>query len=129
MIDHISIAVRDLKMAEPFYAALLAPLGIMKLREWPDAAIGFGKKYPEFWINRRSDMDQVAADSGVHICLRAPDTAAVNAFHAAALKSGGTSDGAPGLRPEYRGSYYAAFIRDPDGNRIEAVTFLRDAAA
>jgi catechol 2,3-dioxygenase-like lactoylglutathione lyase family enzyme len=125
MIDHISIAVRDLKSAEPFYIALLAPLGMTKLREWPDAAIGFGKKYPEFWVNRRNGMDPVAADSGVHICLRAPDSAAVDAFYAAALKFGGASDGAPGLRKEYYSDYYAAFIRDPDGNRIEAVTFLR----
>ncbi len=128
MIDHVSIAVRDLAKAEPFYAALLAPLGMTKLRDWPDAAVGFGKKYPEFWINRRSDMDRVAADSGVHICLRAPDAAAVDAFHAAEVKAGGTSDGAPGLRPVYPGGYYAAFIRDPDGNRIEAVTFLSGGA-
>jgi len=127
MIDHISIAVRDLKNAEAFYAALLAPLGLTKLREWPDAAIGFGKKYPDFWINKRAAMGRIASDSGVHICLRAPDTAAVDAFHAAALSAGGASDGAPGLRPEYHGGYYAAFIRDPDGNRIEAVTFLREA--
>jgi catechol 2,3-dioxygenase-like lactoylglutathione lyase family enzyme len=129
MIDHISIAVRDLKNGELFYTALLAPLGLLKLREWPAAAIGFGKKYPEFWINKRGDMDRVADDSGVHICLRAPDTAAVDAFHAAALAGGGSTDGAPGLRPEYHSQYYAAFIRDPDGNRIEAVTFLRDATA
>jgi catechol 2,3-dioxygenase-like lactoylglutathione lyase family enzyme len=126
VIDHISIAVRDLKKAEPFYVALLAPLGMTKLREWPDAAIGFGKKYPEFWINRRSAMDRVGQDSGVHICLRAPDTAAVDAFHAEALRAGGTSDGAPGLRAEYHQNYYAAFVRDLDGNRIEAVTFLKD---
>jgi catechol 2,3-dioxygenase-like lactoylglutathione lyase family enzyme len=126
MIDHISIAVRDLAKAEPFYAALLAPLGMTKLCEWPDAAIGFGKKYPEFWINRRDGMARVADDSGVHICLRSSSTAAVDAFHAAALKAGGTSDGAPGLRTKYHGSYYAAFIRDPDGNRVEAVTFMRD---
>ena len=126
MIDHISIAVRDLKNAEAFYAALLAPLGLTRLREWPDAAIGFGKKYPEFWINKRAAMDRLASDSGVHICLRAPDTAAVDAFHNAALKAGGASDGAPGLRAEYHGGYYAAFIRDPDGNRIEAVTFLKE---
>jgi catechol 2,3-dioxygenase-like lactoylglutathione lyase family enzyme len=126
MIDHISIAVRDLKKGEPFYTALLAPLGMRRLREWPDAAIGFGKKYPEFWINMRTAMDRVAQDSGVHICLRARDTAAVDAFHAAALNAGGTSDGAPGLRTKYHVNYYAAFIRDPDGNRIEAVTFLRD---
>ena len=124
MIDHTSIAVRDLKKGEAFYTALLAPLGMAKLREWPDAAIGFGKKYPEFWINRRAAMDRVADDSGVHISLRAPSAKAVDAFHAAALKAGGTSDGAPGVRPEYHQTYYAAFIRDPDGNRIEAVTFL-----
>ena len=124
MIDHVSVAVRDLAKAEAFYTALLAPLGMTKLREWPGAAIGFGKKYPEFWINRRHAMDRVADDSGVHICLRAPDTEAVDAFHAAAAKSGGASDGAPGLRKKYHDDYYAAFIRDPDGNRIEAVTFL-----
>ena len=126
MIDHVSVAVRDLNAAEAFYTALLAPLGLAKMREWPGAAIGFGKKYPEFWINVRSAMNRVAEDSGVHICLRAPDTAAVDAFHAAALKAGGGSDGAPGLRPEYYARYYAAFVRDPDGNRIEAVTFLPD---
>jgi catechol 2,3-dioxygenase-like lactoylglutathione lyase family enzyme len=124
MIDHTSIAVRDLKKGEAFYTALLAPLRMAKLREWPDAAIGFGKKYPEFWINRRAGMDRVADDSGIHICLRAPSAEAVDAFYAAALAAGGTSDGGPGVRPEYHQTYYAAFIRDQDGNRIEAVTFL-----
>jgi catechol 2,3-dioxygenase-like lactoylglutathione lyase family enzyme len=127
MIDHVSLAVRDLDKAEAFYAASLAPLGMRKLREWPNAAIGFGKKYPEFWINCRAAMARVADDSGVHICLRATDVRAVEDFHAAALRAGGTSDGAPGLRTEYHASYYAAFVRDPDGNRVEAVTFLRDA--
>ena len=126
MIDHVSLAVRDLAAGDFFYAALLRPLGMTKLREWPGAAIGFGKKYPEFWINRRDAMDRIAADSGVHIALRAPDTAAVDAFHAAALAAGGSSDGAPGLRTKYHSSYYAAFVRDADGNRIEAVTFLKD---
>jgi len=124
MIDHISIAVRDIKAAESFYTALLAPLGLNKLREWPEAAIGYGKKYPEFWINRRSEMTPVVRDSGVHICLRADSTEAVNAFHAAALAHGGMSDGPPGPRLEYNERYYAACIRDLDGNRIEAVTFV-----
>jgi len=124
MIDHVSIAVSDLSAAEAFYTAALAPLGMTKLREWPEAAIGFGKKYPEFWINLRVGMERIADDSGVHVCLRAPDAAAVDAFHAAALAAGGTSDGAPGLRPEYHTRYYAAFVQDLDGNRIEAVTFL-----
>ena len=77
---------------------------------------------------REAAMGRVAEDSGVHICLRAPDTASVDAFHAAALKAGGASDGPPGPRPHYYEWYYAAFIRDPDGSRIEAVTFLRDKA-
>jgi catechol 2,3-dioxygenase-like lactoylglutathione lyase family enzyme len=128
MIDHVSVAVRDLAESERFYAAILAPLGLAKLREWPGAAIGFGKKYPEFWVNQRAAMERVAADSGVHICLRAPDTAAIDAFHAATLEAGGASDSAPGLRPHYYAGYYAAFIRDPDGNRIEAVTFVREAS-
>ena len=123
MIDHISIAVRDLKAGERFYTALLATLGMTKVREWPDAAVGYGKKYPEFWINQRTDMTLIATDSGVHICMRASAAAAVDAFHAAALAAGGTSDGAPGYRGHYNDKYYAAFIRDLDGNRIEAVTF------
>jgi catechol 2,3-dioxygenase-like lactoylglutathione lyase family enzyme len=127
MIDHVSLAVRDIKAAEAFYNAVLAPLGLTKLREWPNAAIGYGKKYPEFWINRRADMAAVETDSGVHVCLRAASTEAVDAFHAAALAGGGTCDGTPGLRPEYNDRYYAAFIRDPDGNRIEVVTFVTPA--
>src|SRR5262249_40867848 len=111
-----------------FYTALLTPLGMRKLREWPNAAVGFGKKYPEFWINRRAAMDRVANDSGVDICLRATDRRAVRGIPSGALTSCGPAGGAAGLRAEYHDSYYAAFIRDPDGNRIEAVTFLREEA-
>ena len=124
MIDHISVGVSDLDRSARFYEAVLAPLGLTKVREWPDAAVGFGKTYPEFWINRRDAMARVPDDSGVHIALRATSREAVDAFHAAALAAGGSSDGAPGLRPEYSPRYYGAFIRDPDGNRIEAVTFV-----
>ena len=125
MIDHVSVSVRDLDAAARFYEAVLGTLGFVKMREWPGAAVGYGKKHPEFWINLRADRTAVAADSGAHICLRAPSMAEVDAFYAAALAGGGCSDGAPGLRPEYHATYYAAFIRDPDGNRIEAVTFIR----
>ena len=124
MIDHVSIAVRDLQQSVKFYDALFAPVGYTKIKVKP-SSIGYGKTYPEFWINQRSGLDTVEADSGTHICVRVADEAAVHAFHAAALKAGGTSDGAPGLRPEYNERYYAAFIKDPDGNRIEAVTFIR----
>ena len=122
MIDHISVGVADLERAARFYEATLAPLRLSRLVTRP-ATIGFGKNYPEFWINLRAAMAPVAPESGVHICLRAKTTAEVDAFHAAALTAGGSSDGAPGLRPHDRVKYYAAFVRDPDGNRIEAVTF------
>jgi len=122
MIDHISVGVSDLDRAARFYELTLAPLGLSRLVTRP-ATVGFGKAYPEFWINLRAGMAQVSAESGVHICLRARTTAEVDAFHAAALDAGGISDGAPGLRPHDRVRYYAAFARDPDGNRIEAVTF------
>jgi catechol 2,3-dioxygenase-like lactoylglutathione lyase family enzyme len=70
-------------------------------------------------------MVPVAADSGAHVGLRVRTADLVDAFHAAALASGGTCDGAPGLRPQHGDGYYAGFIRDPDGNRVEAVTFLK----
>ena len=123
MIDHVSIAVRDLERAARFYESVLAAIGFARLETRPKT-VGFGKTYPEFWLNLRADMTPRAADSGAHVCLRAKSTAAVDAFHAAALAAGGTSDGAPGLRPQHGEGYYAAFIRDPDGNRVEAVTFV-----
>ena len=122
MIDHVSVGVRSLAEAERFYEAVLGALGYAKLVVRP-ATIGFGRRYPEFWINLRPGMAKVAPESGTHICLRAKATGDVDAFHAAALSAGGRSDGAPGLRPHDRVKYYAAFVIDPDGNRIEAVTF------
>lgn len=123
MIDHISIAVRDLAAATRFYEGVLAPLGFTRLESRP-ATVGFGKSYPEFWINLRKDMTPAVPGNGAHVCLRARATDIVDAFHAAALAGGGESDGAPGLRPQHGEGYYAAFICDPDGNRIEAVSFL-----
>jgi catechol 2,3-dioxygenase-like lactoylglutathione lyase family enzyme len=122
MIDHVSVGVSDLGRAARFYEATLAPLGLSRLVTRP-ATIGFGKSYPELWINFRADMAPVGAESGVHICLRARSTGEVDAFHAAALNAGGRSDGTPGLRPHDCVRYYAAYVIDPDGNRIEAVTF------
>jgi catechol 2,3-dioxygenase-like lactoylglutathione lyase family enzyme len=127
MIDHVSIGVGDLERSARFYETALAPLGLSRLVTRP-ATVGFGKSYPEFWINLRTGMSPVAPESGCHICLRAKSTGEVDAFHAAALRAGASSDGAPGLRPHDRVRYYAAFIRDPDGNRIEAVIFLSDEA-
>ena len=123
MIDHVSVAVRDVAAAVDFYEAVLAPLGFAKL-DGRATSVGFGKRYPEFWINQRASLAPIAPDSGAHIALRAASAEAVEAFHAAALAAGGACDGPPGLRPQHGEGYYAAFIRDPDGNRIEAVTFL-----
>ncbi|WP_426609604.1 VOC family protein [Bradyrhizobium sp. McL0616] len=122
MIDHISVGVSDLERSAKFYEAILAALGLTRVVT-RTRTIGFGKTYPEFWINLREAMPRVPPESGVHICLRAKATSEVDAFHAAALAAGGASDGAPGIRPHDRVRYYAAFIVDPDGNRIEAVTF------
>src|ERR1700686_1324683 len=125
MIDHISVGVIDLERSARFYELVLAPLGLSRLVTRP-ATVGFGKSYPEFWVNLRAGMAEVAPESGVHICLRAKTADDVDAFHAAALHAGGRSDGAPGLRPHDRVRYYAAFVIDLDGNRIEAVTFPAD---
>ena len=124
MIDHISIAVSDLPRSMRFYEIVLGAIGYAPL-DIRGSTVGFGKNYSEFWINARPEIDPVPPRSGAHICLRARSTEAVDAFHATALANGGASDGAPGLRPhDGRNGYYAAFIRDPDGNRVEAVTFV-----
>ena len=125
MIDHISVGVADLERSAKFYEAAFAPLGTSKLIVRP-GTVGFGKAYPEFWINLRAGMPPVAQGSGTHICLRAKSTAELDAFYEAALTTGGKDDGAPGQRPHFRVKYYAAFVTDPDGNRIEVVTFLKD---
>jgi catechol 2,3-dioxygenase-like lactoylglutathione lyase family enzyme len=124
MIDHVSIAVRDLDRAARFYQAVLGAIGYEKLVVRP-RTVGFGKTYPELWLNLRARMTPIDADSGGHAALRVRTTELVDSFHAAALAAGVTSDGVPGLRPQHGEGYYAAFIRDPDGNRIEAVTFLK----
>jgi catechol 2,3-dioxygenase-like lactoylglutathione lyase family enzyme len=125
MIDHVSLAVSDLARAVAFYERALAPLGFVKLVT-REKMVGFGKTYPEIWINLRTGMARLPADSGAHIALRARTTAEIDAFHAAAVAAGAVSESAPSLRPHDRVRYYAAFVVDPDGNRIEAVTFLQD---
>lgn len=123
MIDHISLAVSDIDRAVAFYEATLAPLGLAKLVVRP-GMVGFGKTYPEIWLNLRVDLSRSAPGGGAHIALRARTSAEIDAFHAEALAAGGTSESVPSLRPHDRVKYYAAFVLDHDGNRIEAVTFL-----
>ncbi len=127
MIDHISIPVRDLAASAAFYEAVLAPLGLRRFVE-REKTVGFGKRYPEFWLNHRPDAAPQPEGTGAHICLRARDEAAVDAFHAAALAHGGRSDGAPGPRSAELAPYYGAFVLDPDGNKIEAANFPRPPA-
>lgn len=123
MIDHVSVSVRDLAASARFYAAVLAALGFTQLETRP-VTVGFGKRYAEFWINLREGSVPAPSNSGAHVCFRARTTDMIDAFYAAALKAGGRDDGAPGLRPQHGEGYYAAFICDLDGNRIEAVTFI-----
>ncbi len=124
MIDHVSIAVSDLVASTAFYDKVLAPLGLERIVV-RNTSVGFGKRYPEFWLNVRADMARIPEDTGHHICLRAPSPDAVVAFHQAALKHGGNSGGAPGDREAAVTTYFGAFIHDPDGNKIEAATFPR----
>ncbi len=123
MIDHVSVPVRDLAAATAFYQAVFAPLGLVKLVT-RERTVGFGKRYPEFWLNLRDDIPRTINPGG-HICLRAPTEAAVRAFYAAALENGGLDEGAPGQRAAAMTTYFGAFILDLDGNMLEAVSFPR----
>lgn len=120
MLNHISIGVAELARAARFYDAALAPLGYTRLSDSPDA-IGYGHDgNAALWVLAAKKPVPPNAESGLHICLDAPSRKAVKAFHAAALSTGGSDNGAPGVRSEYGPNYYAAFVVDPDGYRIEA---------
>lgn len=121
MIDHVSLPVRDLVAARAFYSALLAPLGYALLVE-REHTLGFGKRYPELWLNHRPGHAP-AQNTGSHVALRAPGAEEVRQFHVAALSAGGRCDGAPGPRQAAMTTYFGAFIIDPDGNKIEALSF------
>src|SRR5690348_10337909 len=119
MIDHVSIGVRDVARAKKFYDAALQPLGYTCLSAGDDS-LGYGSKAAAFWISATQHPVPADERSGLHICFEAPSRTAVDAFHQAALKVGGRDNGKPGLRPDYGATYYAAFVVDPEGYRIEA---------
>jgi catechol 2,3-dioxygenase-like lactoylglutathione lyase family enzyme len=121
MIAHISIGVRDIDRSKRFYDAALEPLGYKYVRAARSLqGYGYGRDSISFWVIQAEHPVPADEKSGLHFCFVAPNPAAVDAFHAAALRSGGRDNGAPGLRPIYGPDYYAAFIIDPDGYRIEA---------
>jgi catechol 2,3-dioxygenase-like lactoylglutathione lyase family enzyme len=119
MLDHISIGVRDIKRARGFYDAALKPLGYACVGDY-GTTLGYGAAQAALWVNEAKKPVPPDPDSGLHICFAAPTRAAVDAFHAAALKAGGRDNGKPGLRADYGPNYYAAFVVDPDGYRLEA---------
>jgi catechol 2,3-dioxygenase-like lactoylglutathione lyase family enzyme len=117
MIDHTGIGVADVRRSAAFYDAALGALGLRRVRQMPEGVgadgIGYGVDYPVFWIDRYHPHSVRQ-----HTAFATTTRAEVDAFYAAALKAGGTDNGAPGPRQHH---YYAAFVLDPDGNNIEAV--------
>jgi catechol 2,3-dioxygenase-like lactoylglutathione lyase family enzyme len=124
MIDHVSITVADMEAAERFYDAVMSALGIAKVGR-SDRWIGYGERSdaenPERSYLSIRQADPAPPVVARHWCFRAPSRAAVDAAYAAGLAAGGHDDGPPGLRVAYHSDYYAAFLVDPAGNRIEAV--------
>lgn len=117
IIDHVTLGVADIARARRFYDRVMQTLGFRCVWEKP-SMIAYGLEgADDFGLQ----ADDGGSRRGTHVALRAPNRESVNRFHSEALAAGGRDDGAPGLRPEYHGSYYAAFVIDPDGNRIEAV--------
>lgn len=120
MLGHLSLGVRDLARATAFYDAVLSALGFRRV--WTsDAGVGYGLEAGKDKLNLFPRPDSAPPGPGFHLAFDAPDRASVDQFHVAALAGGGVCDGPPGLRPHYGATYYAAFVIDPDGYRLEAV--------
>jgi catechol 2,3-dioxygenase-like lactoylglutathione lyase family enzyme len=119
MFNHLSIGVRDLAKTKRFYDAALKPLGYSCLSDSP-GALGYGSEAVVLWITPAERPVPADAKSGLHFCFDAPTRKSVDAFHTAALRAGGKDNGKPGVRADYSPDYYAAFVVDPDGYRLEA---------
>jgi catechol 2,3-dioxygenase-like lactoylglutathione lyase family enzyme len=122
MIHHLSVGTSDLDRARAFYDPVMQELGLRRTLDVDDA-VGYGAGITSFSLNRPADGGQATAGNGTHVAFEVETRSAVDAFFRVALAQGGASDGEPGLRPDYDAHYYAAFVRDPDGNKIEALTF------
>jgi catechol 2,3-dioxygenase-like lactoylglutathione lyase family enzyme len=119
MLNHVSIGVRDLAKTKRFYDAALGALGYKCLSNGA-SSLGYGRDSVAFWISPTDKPVPADTASGLHFCFDAPSRKAVDAFHAAAVKAGGKDNGKPGVREDYSPNYYAGFVVDPDGYRIEA---------
>jgi catechol 2,3-dioxygenase-like lactoylglutathione lyase family enzyme len=120
MLDHLSIQCSDLAASAAFYDAVLAPLGVRRIMDFA-AVIGYGTDFPDFWLGGHQTGEGFRES---HIAFRAPTRRAVQAFFEAALERGAEVLHEPRVRPEYHESYFGAFVRDPDGNNVEAVCHL-----
>jgi catechol 2,3-dioxygenase-like lactoylglutathione lyase family enzyme len=120
MLDHVGLEVSDLARSARFYDALFARLGVRRVHE-AAAAIAYGRHEPRLWIVQRDRPARGPGGVGGHVAIAAPGRVAVDAAYAAGLLGGGRDDGPPGLRPQYGPRYYAAYLLDPDGLRIEVV--------
>ena len=123
MFSHFTVGTNDLAGAIAFYDAVLAPLGIVQAVSSPEhgyAGFGHAGGRARLFVCRPFDDRDATAGNGTHVAFPAPDRAAVDAFHAAALAHGGEDEGAPGPRPHYHEHYYGAYVRDPDGNKLQA---------
>jgi len=121
MLSHVSIGVRDLAQSRRFYDAAFQPLGYKCLFEGSEY-LGYGTATPEFWLLAVKHPVSADSESGLHFCFDAANRTAVDAFYRAAMAAGGRDNGKPGIRKDYGDDYYAAFVIDPDGYRLEAHT-------
>jgi catechol 2,3-dioxygenase-like lactoylglutathione lyase family enzyme len=119
MFDHVSIGVRDIAKAKAFYDAALKPLGFTCLSA-DETSLGYGRKAVGLSIMVAERPVPDDPKSGLHFCFAAPSTQSVAAFHKAAISAGGRDNGKPGVRKDYGPDYYAAYVFDPDGYRLEA---------
>ena len=125
IISHISIGTNNFERAVQFYGKVLSTLGCKQIIKHP-GAVAYGKEYPEFWVQTPYNGKPATIGNGSHIGFIASTKEAVHAFHEAALSEGGTDDGSPGPRPDYGDAYYGCFVRDLDGNKIEATYWNED---
>jgi catechol 2,3-dioxygenase-like lactoylglutathione lyase family enzyme len=122
MIHHVSVGTNDVKRAKGFYDPLMALIGFRVLKS-SDRSVHYGASDIVFSLETPDNGEPAGPGNGCHIAFQAPDRETVRRFHSTALAHGGTDEGAPGIREKYNANYYGAFVRDPDNNKIEAVTY------